>query len=141
MTQRTPYQILGEEGVKALAAAFYEAMDTLPEAAEIRAMHGESLSAVRSKLAAYLTGWLGGPPVYQQITGTVCLTEPHAGYHIGPRQRDQWLLCMDVALDAINASDELREMLKQPMYRIAEAVRNQDDSEPKPLGEGMIARA
>ncbi|EED35184.1 globin [Luminiphilus syltensis NOR5-1B] len=135
----TPYEILGDDGIRALADAFYDAMESLPEAEGIRAMHGDDLTKIRSKFCAYLTGWLGGPPVYHQITGTVCLTEPHAAYRIGPDERDQWLLCMEKALDTIKASDVLREMLKDPLYRIAEAVRNRDSSELPTSDPNVIA--
>lgn len=136
---KTPYQILGEDGIKELAAAFYDAMDTLPEAAHIRAMHKANLDEIKSKLAAYLTGWMGGPPVYLAMTGTVCLTEPHAPYAIGPKERDQWLLCMEIALERIGASEELKEMLKLPMFRIADTVRNRDSSERRPRDPNVIA--
>ena len=129
---RTPYEILGQEGVRALADAFYDAMDELPQAARIRAMHADNLDSIKRMLAAYLTGWLGGPPVYQAMKGTVCLTEPHAPYPIGPEERDQWLLCMDAALARTGASDELKAMLKEPLFRVADTVRNQDHSGPRP---------
>ena len=136
---QTPYEILGDQGIKDLVKAFYEIMDTDPEAAEIRAMHAEDLSPVRSKLVSYLVGWMGGPPVYLAVTGTVCLTDPHAAYHIGPRQRDQWLMCMDKALERIGASAELKEMLRLPMQHVADTVRNQDESDPAPRDPNIIA--
>ncbi len=136
---RSPYEILGDQGIKDLVAAFYDVMDTHPEAAEIRAMHAEDLGPVRSKLTAYLVGWMGGPPVYQAIAGTVCLTDPHAPFHIGPRQRDQWLMCMDEALERIGASEELKTMLKLPMQHVAETVQNQETSDPAPRDPNIIA--
>ena len=136
---QSPYEILGDQGIKDLVAAFYEVMDTHPKAQEIRAMHGGDLGPIRSKLTSYLVGWMGGPPVYQAITGTVCLTDPHEKFHIGPRQRDQWLLCMDEALERIGASEELKQMLKIPMQRIADTVRNQDQSDPAPKDPIIIA--
>jgi hemoglobin len=139
MTQQTPYQLLDSDGIRRLADAFYDAMDQLPEAAHIRAMHAESLVDIKQKLFEYLTGWMGGPPLYADKTGTVCLTEPHRPYAIGPDERDQWLLCMDTALEKIEASQDVIEMLKQPMYRIADTVRNQDDSTPKPVNPNVIA--
>ena len=102
-------------------------------------MHAANLDDIKRKLAAYLTGWMGGPPVYLALKGTVCLTDPHAPYHIGPKERDQWLLCMDEALERIGASDELKAMLKEPMYRIADTVRNQESSERKPRDPNIIA--
>ena len=133
--EQTPYEILGDAGIRALASAFYDVMDELPQAADVRAMHAASLDTIKRKLATYLTGWMGGPPVYLAMNGTVCLTDPHEPYAIGPKERDQWLLCMREALERIEASDELKAMLKDPMFQIADTVRNQDDSTPKPRPE------
>ena len=138
-TYQTPYQILGDEGIRALTSAFYDIMDTLPEAAGIRAMHAEDLGPMKDKLADYLTGWMGGPPLYADKHGTVCMTEPHEPYHIGPRERAQWLLCMDKALEQIGASEELVEMLKVPMFRVADAVRNRDGVSAAETDPNVIA--
>lgn len=127
MTSQTPYQMLGgDEGIRKLADAFYDAMDELPEAATIRAMHAESLTDIKEKLYEYLSGWLGGPHLYKEKHGTVCLTDPHKPFAIGPAERDQWLLCMDKALERIEASDELRTMLKGPFYNIADFLRTRE---------------
>jgi hemoglobin len=138
-TVQTPYQMLGEEGILKLTTVFYDIMDTLPEAAGIRAMHAEDLSGMKVKLAEYLTGWMGGPPVYSDKYGTVCMTSPHEPYHIGPQERDQWLLCMDKALEQTGASEELVEMLKIPIYRVADAVRNREDVSAASLDDNIIA--
>ena len=136
---QTPYQILGEEGIRQLANAFYDVMDSLPEAASIRAMHARDLSPMKEKLAEYLIGWMGGPPLYAQKYGSVCMTTPHEPYHIGPEERDQWLLCMDRALEQIDASEELVAMLKVPFCRIADAVRNRDGSPVSKQDPNIIA--
>lgn len=121
----TPYELLGkEDGVKALSKAFYQAMDSLPEAADIRRMHGESLDDIEQKLFEYLNGWLGGPHLYQEKYQTVCLTKPHKPYKIDESARDQWLLCWDHALDAINASGELKEMMAKPIFTLADFMVN-----------------
>jgi hemoglobin len=104
-------------------------------------MHAADLGPMKIKLAQYLTGWMGGPPRYADQYGTVCMTTPHEPYHIGPSERDQWLLCMDKALVQIEANDELVEMLKIPMFRIADAVRNKEgpssaDSNPNIIAAG-----
>ena len=125
-TEKSPYQILGEEGIRELTSTFYDVMDTLPAAKSLRAMHAKDLSPMKEKLAEYLTGWMGGPPLYADKYGTVCMTSPHEHYHIGPEERDQWLLCMDKALEQTGASEELSQMLKEPMFRIADAIRNKE---------------
>lgn len=122
---KTPYELLGgDQGIKDLCKAFYQTMDTLEEAKTIRDMHGKDLSDIEEKLYLYLSGWLGGPPLYQQKYKTICLTAPHKGYAIGVKERDQWLLCMDTALKQVKASDEVKAMLKDPMFRIADAICN-----------------
>ena len=138
-TPQTPYQILGDDGIRQLTNTFYEIMDTLPEAASLRAMHAKDLSPMKEKLAEYLTGWMGGPPLYANKYGTVCMTTPHEPYHIGPQERDQWLLCMDKALEEIGASEELVEMLKVPLFRIADAVRNKEGPSSATTNENIIA--
>jgi hemoglobin len=121
-----PYELLGgEQGVRRLAEVFYDVMDELTEADDIRKMHAANLGEIKEKLYEYLSGWLGGPPLYADKHG-VCLTKPHKPYAIGPAERDQWLLCMDEALNRVGASTEVKAMLKGPMYAIADAIRNTD---------------
>lgn len=133
---KTPYELLGgEEGVRKLAYTFYEVMDELPQAEHIRKMHAQSLSDVQQKLFEYLSGWLGGPRLYEEKYNSVCLTKPHRPFSIGEAERDQWLLCMDEALKRVGASDELTQMVKAPFFRIADAIRNEDCASKKGGGQ------
>ena len=122
LRMKTPYDHLGDAGIRRLVDAFYDAMDQLPDAAEIRAMHGSDLGPMRKALTTYFISWMGGPPVYPALKGSMCLTEAHSHFMIGPRARDQWLHCMDVALESIEP--EVRAMLELPLRRVAEAVQN-----------------
>ncbi|HEY6609684.1 MAG TPA: group II truncated hemoglobin [Pseudomonas sp.] len=127
----TPYELLGgEDGVRRLCEAFYDCMEQLPEAADLRRMHGEDLSGIRQKLFEFLSGWLGGPHLYAQKYGSICMTGPHRPFAIGPKERDQWLLCMDRALEQVGASEEVKTMLKQPLQAIADMIRNRETSAP-----------
>jgi len=136
---QTPFQILGADGIRELTAAFYDIMDEQPEFAQLRAMHAEDLSPMKEKLAEYLTGWMGGPPLYAMKYGSVCMTEPHAPYRISEQERDQWLACMDRALERIGASEELTQMLKQPLFMIADAVRNSEGPSAAAADPNIIA--
>jgi hemoglobin len=136
---QTPYQLLGEQGIRELTDAFYDIMDTLPEAAGVRAMHARDLAPMKEKLAEYLIGWMGGPPLYADKYGTVCMTTPHEPYHIGPEERDQWLLCMDRALAQTGASEDVVAMLKIPLFRIADAVRNREGPSAATTDSNIIA--
>ena len=120
MSAATPYELIGkEDGVKNLASAFYESMDELEEAAEVRQMHAKNLDLIKLKLFEYLNGWLGGPHLYKDKYGTICLTEPHQPYPIGEEQRDQWIACWELALEKVDAPTDFREMTKEPIGRMA----------------------
>lgn len=125
---RTPYQLLGEEKIRELAAAVYEEMDRLPEAAAIRAMHGGDLGDIKEKLGDWLVGWMGGPPVYAQKTGSICLTKPHKPYAIGPDERAQWLLCFEAAMERVQLDPAIRQMLREPISGVADMVQNRKES-------------
>lgn len=121
----TPYELIGKEaGVKALASAFYDAMEELTEAESIRQMHAANLNLIKQKLFEYLNGWLGGPHLYKDKYGTICLTEPHQPYPIGEAQRDQWIACWNRALETVDAPAEFREMTREPIFRMANFLVN-----------------
>ncbi|WP_299183251.1 group II truncated hemoglobin [uncultured Neptuniibacter sp.] len=124
---QTPYELLGgDPGVRALADEFYRVMAQREEAADIRKMHGQDLGPVSEKLYMFLSGWLGGDNLYLKKYGTVCLSSPHARYAIGEAERDQWLACMQQALLNIGASEELQTMLREPLFNLADLMRNKD---------------
>ena len=51
----------GEGPIRALVERFYFHMDSLPEAAAIRAMHAPDLAHAKQVLVNFLIEWLGGP--------------------------------------------------------------------------------
>lgn len=121
----TPYDMIGGEDVlRRVVDRFYEIMDTDPEAATIRAMHGEDLGPVSDKLFDFLSGWLGGPPLYMKRTGSVCLGHAHAPFAIGEAERDAWLMCMRRALEDEGVAQDVRELLDRPLFMIADFIRN-----------------
>lgn len=125
MSELNPYELLGgETGIRRLSEAFYDAMDRLPEANTIRAMHGDNLESIKQRLFEFLSGWLGGPALFRERHGSVCITSQHRSYSIGEAERDQWLLCMDHALQEVGASDEVKSFLKAPLYRLADFLRS-----------------
>ncbi|WP_297369191.1 group II truncated hemoglobin [Acidocella sp.] len=90
----TPYDAVGGEPVlRALVTRFYELMDTLPEAEACRAIHPPDLSGAAEKLFEYLSGWLGGPPLFTDKYGHPMLRRRHLPAKIGAREAEEWLLC------------------------------------------------
>lgn len=121
----SPYQHMGgETAVRALVHRFYELMDTLPEAWEIRKLHPEDLSGSREKLFKFLSGWLGGPPLYIQEYGHPMLRRRHLPFPIDEQARDQWMLCMNQALDEQPMDERVREGVRQAFWQMADHMRN-----------------
>ena len=127
-TTTTPYELIGgEEGVRRLVDRFYDLMDTAPEAAGIRVMHPPDLETSREKLRLFLVGWLGGPPVYVERFGHPMLRARHLPFPIATSERDQWMWCMERALDEQDMPDVLREALRQRFGAMADHMRNRPD--------------
>lgn len=121
----TPYELAGgEAGVRRLVDRFYEIMDAVPEAAEIRAMHAADLAPMGQRLFEYLSGWLGGPPLYFQRPDAVCIRSAHAKFQIGPEARDQWVFCMRCAIDESALHPSIRAPLERTFANMADMLRN-----------------
>jgi len=122
----THYQrIGGAEKVRALVHRFYQIMDELPESYGIRKMHAEDLNNSEDKLIKYLTGWMGGPQLYIQEYGHPMLRRRHLPFAISVSERDQWLLCMNKALQEVVADETLRKELSTAFAGVADHMRNQ----------------
>lgn len=94
----TPYaQLGGEAMVRAFCTRFYALMDSLPGAQACRAVHPPSLARAEQRLYEYLTGWLGGPPLYTSQYGHPRLRMRHMGSAIGREEIEGWLLCFHTA--------------------------------------------
>ncbi|HEX5364456.1 MAG TPA: group II truncated hemoglobin [Gallionella sp.] len=124
----THYQrIGGEQKVRELVARFYELMDELPEAYGIRKMHGEELNPVADKLFKFLSGWMGGPQLFVEQYGHPMLRRRHLPFAIGESERDQWLMCMDQALNDVVTDEALRRELSTAFAKVADHMRNRTE--------------
>lgn len=94
----TAYDRLGgDPWVRRFVARFYDLMETLPEAAPARAIHPDNLFDARQKLYEYLTGWLGGPPLFVSRHGAPMLRSRHLHAPIDDAEVAGWLACFHQA--------------------------------------------
>jgi hemoglobin len=114
----------GHEAVVRLVDAFYAAMEALPEARTVRAMHEADLGPTRRLLVNYLSEWTGGPRLYSAERGAPMLRRRHHPFDIDAAARDAWMACMRQALAATCADDRLRAELDAAFYKVAEFIRN-----------------
>jgi len=123
--QTTHYQrIGGAEKIHGLVDRFYHLMDELPEAYGIRKMHTEDLQVVNDKLFMFLSGWMGGPQLFVEAFGHPMLRRRHLPFAIGDAERDQWMLCMNQALDDVVEDESLRGELSDAFIKVADHMRN-----------------
>jgi hemoglobin len=122
---QTPYDLIGgEDGVRRLVDAFYDAMDRRPDAADVRALHPESLRGSREKLFWWFSGWLGGPQLYVERKGHPRLRMRHFPYAITAAGAEAWMGCMREALAETVADAELRAMLDERLHGLAHHMVN-----------------
>ena len=120
------YEMMGgEKGLRSLVDRFYDLMDSSPEAEKIRAFHAQSLKQSREKLFMFLSGWSGGPQLYVEKFGHPRLRMRHMPFAIGSVERDQWLWCMNKALEESQLDARVVEYLKNHFAQAADFMRNQ----------------
>ena len=121
----TPIEWIGGEApVRRLVDRFYDLMDLEPGYAELRASHGSTLEDARQKLFWFLCGWLGGPDHYVERFGHPRLRMRHMPFAIGILERDQWVACMDQAMQETEVPEALRVRLKSSFMQTADWMRN-----------------
>ncbi len=128
MTNGMPslYDLIGGEAkLRALVDRFYDIMDSSPEAKDIRALHAASLKQSREKLFMFLSGWSGGPQLYVEKYGHPRLRQRHMPFSIGRVERDQWLWCMNKALDESDLLPAVKYHLKSRFVEVADFMMNQ----------------
>ncbi|GAA5171963.1 group II truncated hemoglobin [Viridibacterium curvum] len=120
-------RIGGVPVIAQLVERFYFHMDTLPEAARIRAMHPPNLGPVKQVLVGFLTEWMGGPQAYSVERGHPRLRRKHLPFPIGAAERDAWMLCMRTALQETVQDTALIAQLEQAFFKTADFIRNDED--------------
>jgi hemoglobin len=122
------YQLIGGAApLHAMVERFYDLMELEPEFAGIRALHPPATDGSRDKLFCFLSGWMGGPDLYQQRHGHPRLRARHLPYPIGTSERDQWLRAMAWAMQDVGVEASLQLRLMESFYQTADWMRNKPD--------------
>ena len=122
---KTAYEVIGgEEGTRKLANTFYDIMESDEFAADLLALHPKPLDSIREKFFQYLTGWLGGPPLYEAQYGHPRLRARHLPFEVTDNMVEQWLYCMNKALNQVVEDSNTREAIRQPITQLARHMKN-----------------
>lgn len=134
-TERSLYARLGgEEVLHKFVDVLYTFMDNTPEVSSVRSMHTQGLEHARSRLFMFLSGMLGGPPLYAQAFGHPRLRQKHMRIEIGNEERDQWMMCAQYAADQLSVPVAIREELLQTLASMADHLRNSGSDQVSYVG-------
>jgi hemoglobin len=86
---RAIYGAMGEENIFRLCRDFYDEIGRSP----IRPLFSNDLPKASEKLAAFLVGVTGGPPLYHQRYGDPMMRARHLAFPIDETARRIWLDC------------------------------------------------
>jgi len=122
------YKLMGGEiALRRLVDCFYDLMDEDPDYFGIRKLHPEELNSSRDKLFMFLSGWTGGPSLYIEKYGEPRLRSRHLPFSIGIDERDQWLSCMNRAMEKTGLEMQLRKSMALAFEQTADFMRNQPE--------------
>ncbi|MBB1427551.1 group II truncated hemoglobin [Shewanella sp. SG44-2] len=123
--QSNAYDLIGgDKVIRAIAHDFYQQMQTRPETQVLLAMHRSPMQESEQKLYEFLSGWLGGPQLYQQKHGHPALRARHMPFAIDESMRDQWLICMRAAIQNNIKKPEHQQVIIQAISTLADNMRN-----------------
>lgn len=121
------YERIGPQALAALVTRFYARVARDPDLAPI---FPADLTVTAEKQLAFLTGFLGGPPLYHQTYGPPRLRARHLPHAITPTRGRAWLACMAGALrDTPQIGEAEARELHAALARVAAHMVNTPDED------------
>ncbi|SMX42504.1 group II truncated hemoglobin [Octadecabacter ascidiaceicola] len=116
----------GEAPLRALVETFYDLVETLPEGSNLRRLHsrGHGIDNARVEQFNFLSGFMGGRHYYKEKHGHMDVKLMHAHVPIRLADAENWLHCMNKALDDEGHVGPHVEKLKQVFARVATILIN-----------------
>jgi hemoglobin len=101
-------EVGGQPFFDALVERFYAGVELDPV---LRPLYPDDLADPKRWLALFLGQYWGGPPAYSEEKGHPRLRMRHAGFRVGPVERDAWLRHMLAAIEGADASPDVAGQL------------------------------
>jgi hemoglobin len=118
-------QVGGSKTFADLVSHFYALVSVDPI---LRPMYPDmNLEGAAQRLQMFLEQYWGGPTTYSDQRGHPRLRMRHAGFFIGPTQRDAWLACMRVAVAGLDIEEGPKVQLWEYLESAAASLINQPD--------------
>lgn len=117
----------GEPVLHEFVDNLYRFMDEFQPVEKIRNMHPYDLTDARDRLFKFLSGMLGGPPLYLAEFGRPHLKQKHMHLPIGRQERDQWMFCAENAVNQLKIDTSSRKEFMLMMDDMANHLQNQNE--------------
>ena len=110
----------GEPVLRQLVTDFYDLVESLPEGKNLRLLHlrGHGVDHARAEQFDFLSGFLGGRRYYHEKHGHMNVRLIHAHVPIARQDAEDWLTCMDRALEQNGLQGAEIYRLRQVLRRI-----------------------
>lgn len=92
---REIYARMGEANIFRMCADFYREL----EGSSVRHLFPEDMAAASEKIAAFLVGLFGGPPLFHERYGEPMMRARHLKFPIDEAARQEWLRCFNRVLE------------------------------------------
>lgn len=121
MTGRMIDSLGGEEAVRDLVETFYDLVEELPEGENLRRLHrrGQGMANARVEQFNFLSAFLGGRKYYQEKHGHMDVKLMHEHVPITAKDAENWLFCMDRALEKGGHNGPHVDRLRGIFHRVA----------------------
>ncbi|SHL23369.1 hemoglobin [Roseovarius marisflavi] len=116
----------GEARLRELVEAFYDLIETLPEGSNLRRLHarGHGVAHARVEQFNFLSGFMGGRAYYKEKHGHMDVKLMHAHVPIRKADAENWLFCMNKALDDEGHKGPHIDKLRMVFTRVATILIN-----------------
>lgn len=127
----------GEPKLRDLVETFYDLIETLPEGSNLRRLHGRGHGVAHARVEQFnfLSGFLGGRHYYLEKHRHMDVKLMHAHVPIRLKDAENWLHCMNTALETEGHHGPHVDKLKQVFARVAMVLINDvpdwEDDTPK----------
>ena len=109
----------GDAVLRKLVNDFYDQVEVLPQGEKLRLLHarGHGLMHAREEQFNFMSGFMGGRRHYLEKHGHMNLKQIHEHLPITTQDAEDWLFCMDRALEINALKGPEIEKLRQTLRR------------------------
>jgi hemoglobin len=118
---QTLYSKIGSDQLRILVNTFYDLVFTESSIAHLFKT-GEA--GIREKQFLFLTQFLGGPALYTEQYGHPKMKIRHLPHAIGEEEKNEWLRCMQLAINKMDFDNNLAIELYNCFPKVAEHMRD-----------------